>query len=76
MNVFNVHVNRSPIGGKVVDIVYNKGKFMAADKESASYENERNTISVEAKDGVKISFCQVAGLIARRIVCYVSPGTM
>lgn len=74
MNVFNVHVNRSPIGGKVVDVAYSKGKFMAADKESASYENERNSISVEAKDGVKVSFCQVAGLIARRIVCHVSPG--
>jgi len=74
MNVFNVHVNRSPIGGKVVDIAYSKGKFMAADKESASYENERNTISVEAKDGVMVSFSQIAGLIARRIVCYVTPG--
>jgi len=74
MNIFNVHVNRSPVGGKVVDVKYNAGRFMAADKDAASYENERNTITVEAKDGVRISFTQVAGLIARRIVCTVAPG--
>lgn len=74
LNIFDVHVNRSPIGGKVVDITYNKGKFLVASKEAASYENERNTITVEAKDGVKVCFSQIAGLIARRIVCYVTPG--
>ncbi len=74
MNVFDVHVNRSPIGGKVVDVAYNKGKFLVASKESASYENERNSITVEAKDGVRVSFSQIAGLIARRIVCYVASG--
>jgi phosphatidylserine decarboxylase len=74
LNIFDVHVNRSPIGGKIVDIKYNKGKFLVASKEAASYENERNTISVEAKDGVKVCFSQIAGLIARRIVCYVAPG--
>ena len=74
LNIFDVHVNRSPIGGKVVDVTYNKGKFLVASKEAASFENERNTISVEAKDGVKVCFSQVAGLIARRIVCYVAPG--
>lgn len=74
MNVFDVHVNRTPIGGKVVGVAYNKGKFLVASKEAASYENERNTICVEAKDGVKIRFSQIAGLIARRIVCYVTPG--
>lgn len=74
MNVFNVHVNRTPIGGKVVDVTYNRGKFMVASKDAASYENERNTITVEAKDGVTVSFTQIAGLIARRIVCYVKPG--
>ncbi len=74
LNIFDVHVNRSPIGGKVVDVTYNKGKFLVASKEAASFENERNTISVEAKDGVKVCFSQVAGLIARRIVCYVTPG--
>jgi len=74
MNVFNVHVNRTPIGGKVVDIVYSTGKFMPADKDAASYENERNTITVESKDGVRVSFTQIAGLIARRIVCYVTAG--
>jgi len=74
LNIFDVHVNRSPIGGKVVDVTYNKGKFLVASNEAASFENERNTISVEAKDGVKVCFSQVAGLIARRIVCYVTPG--
>lgn len=74
LNIFDVHVNRSPIGGKVVDITYNKGKFLVASNEAASYENERNTITVEAKDGVKVCFSQIAGLIARRIVCYVTPG--
>lgn len=74
MNVFNVHVNRTPIGGKVVDVTYNRGKFMVASKDAASYENERNTITVEAKDGVTVSFTQIAGLIARRIVCYAKPG--
>jgi phosphatidylserine decarboxylase len=74
LNIFDVHVNRSPIGGKVVDVAYNKGKFLVASKEAASYENERNSITVEAKDGVRVSFSQIAGLIARRIVCYVTPG--
>jgi phosphatidylserine decarboxylase len=74
MNVFDVHVNRTPIGGKVVNVAYNTGKFMVASKEAASYENERNTITVESKDGVTVSFTQIAGLIARRIVCSVTPG--
>jgi len=74
MNVFDVHVNRTPIGGKVVNVAYNQGKFLVASKEAASYENERNTITVESKDGVTVSFTQIAGLIARRIVCSVTPG--
>lgn len=74
LNIFDVHVNRTPIGGKVVDVTYNKGKFLVASKEAASYENERNSITVESKDGVSVSFSQIAGLIARRIVCYVTPG--
>jgi phosphatidylserine decarboxylase len=74
LNIFDVHVNRTPIGGKVVDVTYNKGKFLVASKEAASYENERNSITVESKDGVTVSFAQIAGLIARRIVCSVAPG--
>lgn len=74
LNIFDVHVNRTPIGGKVVDVTYNKGKFLVASKEAASFENERNSISVESKDGVTVTFAQIAGLIARRIVCYVAPG--
>lgn len=74
LNIFDVHVNRTPIGGKVVDVTYNKGKFLVASKEAASFENERNSIKVESKDGVTVCFAQIAGLIARRIVCYVAPG--
>ena len=74
LNVFDVHVNRTPIGGKVVDVEYSPGKFMVASRDEASYANERNTITVEARDGVVVSFSQIAGLIARRIVCTCRPG--
>jgi phosphatidylserine decarboxylase len=74
MNVFDVHVNRTPIGGKVVDVTYSPGKFMVASRDEASYANERNTITVEAKDGVTVRFSQIAGLLARRIVCSAKPG--
>jgi phosphatidylserine decarboxylase len=73
LNVFDVHVNRTPIAGKVVGVEYTKGKFLVASKEEAVLENERNTITIEG-DGVLVRFAQVAGLIARRIVCYVKPG--
>ncbi len=74
MSVFDVHVNRTPIGGKVVDVTYSPGKFMVASRDEASYANERNTVAVEAKDGVTVRFSQIAGLLARRIVCRVKPG--
>ena len=74
MNVFDVHVNRAPIGGKVVDVAYSPGKFMVASRDEASYANERNTITVESKDGVRVRFTQIAGLVARRIVCRAKPG--
>jgi phosphatidylserine decarboxylase len=74
MNVFDVHVNRSPIGGILRDITYQPGKFMDASREQASTENERNRFTVEAPDGAKIVFTQIAGLIARRIVSYKNPG--
>ena len=74
MNVFDVHVNRTPIGGKVVAVTYSPGKFMVASRDEASCANERNTIAVEARDGVRVTFSQIAGLIARRIVCRVKPG--
>ena len=74
MSVFDVHINRSPIGGVVRRVVYIPGKFMNADLDKASEENERQHILVERSDGVKIGFTQIAGLVARRIVPFVKPG--
>ena len=71
--VFDVHVNRSPIAGKVVDVQYHRGKFLVASKEEASTENEMNTVTVEG-DGSRVVFKQIAGLIARRIVCWKKVG--
>ncbi len=73
LNIFDVHVNRSPIAGKITNIEYKRGKFLVASVEAASTENEMNVITVEDK-GVKVVFSQIAGLIARRIVCYKSIG--
>jgi phosphatidylserine decarboxylase len=69
LNVFDVHVNRSPIAGKITNVEYKTGKFLVASKVAASAENEMNVITVEG-DGVKVVFAQIAGLIARRIICY------
>ncbi|MCL4672421.1 MAG: phosphatidylserine decarboxylase [Sphingomonadaceae bacterium] len=74
MSVFDVHINRSPIGGIVRRLVYVPGKFMNADLDKASEENERQHILVERADGVMIGFTQIAGLVARRIVPFVKPG--
>jgi phosphatidylserine decarboxylase len=73
LNIFDVHVNRSPIGGVITEICYRKGKFMNAALAAASSENEMNAITV-SNDGVTVVFKQIAGLIARRIVCYVNAG--
>ncbi len=73
LNVFDVHVNRSPIAGKVTAVEYNKGKFLVASKDEASYENERNTMTVDNGQS-SVRFSQIAGLIARRIVCTKNPG--
>ena len=67
LNVFDVHVNRSPISGVISDVHYSKGKFLVASLESASVENEQNTVVVKG-DGTTVVFKQIAGLIARRIV--------
>lgn len=72
LNVFNVHVNRAPIGGTVVAIEYCKGKFLPADRPEASVENESNALVIRDGD-FEVRVCQVAGLIARRIVCWVKP---
>ena len=74
MNVFNVHSNRSPVDGKVEKIEYFPGKFVNADLDKASAENERNAVVLKTADGQTVTFVQVAGLIARRILCYIKAG--
>ncbi len=76
MNVFNVHSNRSPVDGEVKQRWYNPGKFINADLDKASTENERNALHIKAThQGADITCVQVAGLIARRILCYVEADT-
>ncbi|MEM9311564.1 MAG: phosphatidylserine decarboxylase [Pseudomonadota bacterium] len=74
MSVFDVHINRAPIAGTVRRLVYMPGKFMNADLDKASEENERQHILIERGDGILIGFTQIAGLVARRIVPFVKPG--
>ena len=74
MNVFNCHVNRAPVAGKIKHTVYRHGKFLNASFDKASEFNERNCVTIEAVDGLKIGVVQIAGLIARRIVCFVKEG--
>jgi phosphatidylserine decarboxylase len=74
LNVFDVHVNRIPCAGVVEDVVYQPGRFVAANKPEASIRNEQNALHIRAVNGAKVLCVQVAGLIARRIVCWVSPG--
>lgn len=73
MNVFNCHVNRAPIAGKITAIAYRPGKFFNASLDKASVDNERNGLSIEMADGRKIAVVQIAGLVARRIVCFARP---
>ncbi len=74
MSVFDVHINRAPIGGTVRRVVYIPGRFLNADLDKASEENERQHLLIERSDGVKLGFTQIAGLVARRIVPFVKPG--
>src|SRR5664279_5939891 len=74
MNVFNVHSNRSPIEGTVKNKWYHAGSFLNAALDKASLENERNALHISTASGVDVTCVQVAGLIARRILCYVGPG--
>ncbi len=74
MNVFNCHVNRAPIGGKITNISYRAGKFFNASLDKASEQNERNSLAIEMEDGRKIAVVQIAGLVARRILCEVKEG--
>ena len=77
LNVFDVHVNRTPIPGKVACVTYKKGEFLVASKAEASSANEQNVITVDGVVGgrpTRVVFSQIAGLIARRIICYKKPG--
>ncbi|HEX7753581.1 MAG TPA: phosphatidylserine decarboxylase [Novosphingobium sp.] len=74
MSVFDVHINRAPVGGTVRRVIYIPGKFVNADLDKASEENERQHVLIERSDGVPIAFTQIAGLVARRIVPFVKPG--
>ena len=68
LNVFDVHVNRSPVSGIIVEAEYRRGKFLVASREQASLENEQTIVTVRMKDGTVVVFKQIAGLIARRLV--------
>lgn len=74
MNVFSVHVNRFPVHGRVDQVSYHPGRFLNAALDKASVENERMEVLAISSQGVAITFVQVAGLIARRIVCHLRPG--
>ena len=74
MNVFNVHSNRSPVDGTVANLWYHAGSFLNAALDKASLENERNALHLRTPEGIDVTCVQVAGLIARRILCYVKPG--
>ena len=76
MSVFDVHINRAPVSGKVTAVRYNPGKFFVASVDKASLENEQNGVSLETPGGQTVSYVQIAGLIARRIVCRLSEGDM
>jgi phosphatidylserine decarboxylase len=74
MSVFDVHINRSPVTGAILKVVYIAGKFLNADLDKASEDNERQHILVEGEDGTLVAFTQIAGLVARRIVPWIKAG--
>lgn len=74
MNVFNVHSNRSPVDGEIRDAWHHPGKFFNAELSKSSLENERNALWIRTPSGADVTCVQIAGLIARRILCYVGPG--
>ena len=73
MNIFDVHVNRTPIAGRIAGVEYRPGRFLVASREGASTDNEKNIVTVEG-DGTRVVIKQIAGLIARRIVCWKKTG--
>jgi phosphatidylserine decarboxylase len=74
MSVFNCHVNRAPVGGRITAISYRPGKFFNASLDKASADNERNSLCITVDDGRQLAVVQIAGLVARRIVCFSSKG--
>ncbi|MGD9301433.1 MAG: phosphatidylserine decarboxylase family protein [Desulfobacterales bacterium] len=74
MSVFNVHVNRVPYNGSIKEINYHPGKFFSANLDKASQQNEHNAVLIEMENGQPLCVVQIAGLIARRIICYIKPG--
>lgn len=74
MSVFNCHVNRAPVGGQIAAISYRPGKFFNASLDKASADNERNSLCITMDDGRQLAVVQIAGLVARRIVCFSSKG--
>jgi phosphatidylserine decarboxylase len=75
MNVFSVHVNRAPYSGKIETINYHEGKFFSANLDKASVDNERNEVMIRTADGRELWAVQIAGLVARRIICWINVGT-
>ncbi len=76
MNVFNCHVNRTPITGEILAVAYRPGKFFNASLDKASVDNERNSLRLRLTSGQELAVVQIAGLVARRIVCFVKTGDM
>ncbi len=74
LSPFDVHINRSPVGGRVEQVSYKKGRFLAAYQDDASEKNEHNFLRIVDSEGRKIGVVQIAGVLARRIVCYVKSG--
>ncbi|MFL6760530.1 phosphatidylserine decarboxylase [Sphingomonas sp.] len=74
MSVFDVHINRAPISGRITRVAYVPGKFVNADLDKASEDNERQHLLIEGADGLRIGFTQIAGLVARRILAFVRQG--
>ena len=74
MSVFNCHVNRMPVGGKVAAVAYRAGTFVNASLDKASADYERNALLISMADGTQVAVVQIAGLVARRIVCFTKPG--
>jgi phosphatidylserine decarboxylase len=73
MSPANVHVNRNPTGGRVMEVRYNHGRYFRAFADKASLDNEQNAVVLEDPGGHRLAFVQIAGFLARRIVCYLEP---